>query len=66
MTATAILAPVLVSAGLLAILDVGGTAADVGGLLAIVAALFIFARVVFRVAAGDAPLAGEQGPRRLR
>ena len=47
-----LLAVTLVVAGLLAILDVGGTAADVFGLLAIALALVNFDRAVFRIAAG--------------
>jgi hypothetical protein len=50
--ARALVAPALLLAGMLAVLDVGGTVADIAGLLAIVAALLTFDRAVFRVVEG--------------
>lgn len=50
MIGRAMVALALLLAGLLAVLDVGGTVADVAGLLAIVAALSTFSRAVFRIA----------------
>jgi hypothetical protein len=48
-----LLAMTLAVAGLFAILDVGGTAAEVFGLLAVALALVSFDRAVFRIAAGS-------------
>ena len=52
MISSALVAAVLLVAGVLAVLDIGGTEADVAGLLAIVAALLTFDRAVFRLTEG--------------
>lgn len=66
MLPTAIFALILLVAGVLAVLGIGGAIADAAGLAAVVIALMVFCRAVVRLAEGRPPLERDPDGRRSR